>query len=118
MHTCPYELVLYVTVGLGLFAVTWYFEQLPPMVVFFTGITLIMGINLAIEPNSSALALEPLGDAAGTVASLYGTFFFFFGFVFGALIRKQLVHGVLPLVLAYFLIGVVAMGLAGFTRRS
>lgn len=110
-------LVLYVTVGLVLFAITWYFEQLPPMPVFFTGITLIMGINLAIEPNSSALALEPLGDTAGTAASLYGTFFFFFGSVFGALISKQLVHGVMPLVLAYFLIGVLAMGLA-FLKRG
>lgn len=110
-------LVLYVIVAAALFASTWYLGNPPPMVLFFVGITLIMGINLAIEPNSSALALEPMGEVAGTAASLYGTFFFFFGSVFGALISQQLVHGVLPLVLAYFLIGVLAMGLA-FLKRG
>lgn len=110
-------LVLYVIVAAALFMSTWYLGNPPPMALFFVGITLIMGINLAIEPNSSALALEPVGEMAGTAASLYGTFFFFFGSVFGALISQQLVHGVLPLVLAYFLIGVLAMGLA-FLKRT
>ncbi|WP_373553489.1 MFS transporter [Haliscomenobacter sp.] len=111
-------LVLYVIVGAALFTSTWYLGNPPPMVLFFVGITLLMGINVAIEPNSSALALAPLGDAAGTAASLYGTFFFFIGSGLGALISKQLVDGVSPLILAYFLMGVVAMGLIVFTRRT
>lgn len=35
-----------------------------------------MAINLAIEPNSSALALEPMGQMAGMAASVSGTIFF------------------------------------------
>lgn len=118
LRTMRSLLLLYVMVGALLSISTWLLGNPPPMLLFFVGITLIMGINLAIEPNSSALALAPLGEVAGTAASLYGTFFFFFGSVFGALVSQQLVQGVLPLVLAYALAGVLAMGLALLRDRG
>jgi len=111
-------LIFYVIMGFALLAGTCLVDNPPPLLFFFTCITLIMGTNLAIEPNSSALALALVGDVAGAAAALYGTFFFFFGSVFGALISQQLVQGVLPLVLAYCLAGVLALGLAFLRGRT
>lgn len=111
-------LIFYVVMGLTLLTGTWFLDNPPPLLFFFTCIILIMGTNLAIEPNSSALALAPVGEVAGAAAALYGTFFFFFGSVFGALISQELVQGILPLVLAYCLAGVLAMILAFLRDRT
>jgi MFS transporter, DHA1 family, multidrug resistance protein len=84
----------------------------PGMLVFFVLVSVLTGLNLAIEPNSSALALEPLGAMAGMAAAIYGTSFFVFGSIAGAFISGLLVHGVLPLVLSYFVLGLVTLSLA------
>jgi MFS transporter, DHA1 family, multidrug resistance protein len=89
----------------------------PGMLPFVVLVSLLGGLNLAIEPNSSALALEPLGAMAGTAAAIYGTSFFAFGAVAGSLISGLLVHGVLPLVLSYFVLGLVTLGMALSDRR-
>lgn len=77
----------------------------PGIAVFFGGTGLLLAINLAIEPNSSALALEPLGEMAGLAASIYGTIFFFTGSLLGTLISQLMEHSVMPLVISFFLIG-------------
>lgn len=77
----------------------------PGIAVFFGGTGLLLAINLAIEPNSSALALEPLGEMAGLAASIYGTIFFFTGSLLGTLISQLMQHSVMPLVISFFLIG-------------
>lgn len=77
----------------------------PGIAVFFGGTGLLLAINLAIEPNSSALALEPLGEMAGLAASIYGTIFFFTGSLLSTLISQLMQHSVMPLVISFFLIG-------------
>lgn len=67
-----------------------------------------MAINLAIEPNSSSLALESLSDIAGTASAVYGTFFFF-GSVIGRGISYFLSTGLIVLIASYFVIGVLAL---------
>lgn len=81
----------------------------PGMLLFFSAIALLMSINLAIEPNSSALALEPMGDLAGTASAVYGTLFFFIGSTLGSVISHFLKNGVLPLVISYFVIGLLTL---------
>ncbi|NCT73756.1 MAG: multidrug effflux MFS transporter [Chitinophagaceae bacterium] len=77
----------------------------PGIAVIFGGTGLLLAINLAIEPNSSALALEPLGEMAGLAASIYGTIFFFTGSLLSTLISQLMQHSVMPLVISFFLIG-------------
>ncbi|NML22903.1 multidrug effflux MFS transporter [Pseudoflavitalea sp. G-6-1-2] len=94
------------------------FGDPPFMPVFFTAIALLLGLNLAVEPNSSALALEPLGNAAGIASSLYGTSFFFIGAGLGSLISHFLRSNILPLVLSFFVLGLIATFLAFTDPRA
>ncbi|MFT3675440.1 MAG: MFS transporter [Chitinophagaceae bacterium] len=81
----------------------------PGILVFFGGTGVLLSINLAIEPNSSALALEPLGQMAGLAASIYGTIFFFIGSLIGAVISQLMQQSVMPLVISFFTIGVLSL---------
>ncbi|HTD93353.1 MAG TPA: hypothetical protein VK644_06065, partial [Chitinophagaceae bacterium] len=81
----------------------------PPILLFFIAVALLMGINIAVEPNSSALALEPMGDMAGIASAVYGTAFFFIGSCLGSVISRLMVKGVFPLVLSFLIIGVITV---------
>jgi len=79
------------------------------MLLFFIAVALLLGINLAVEPNSSALALEPMGNMAGVAASIYGTSFFFIGAFLGSVISQLMRNSVLPLVLSFFVLGLITV---------
>ncbi|QDK82674.1 multidrug effflux MFS transporter [Spirosoma sp. KCTC 42546] len=79
------------------------------MFIFFGLIALLQGINVAAEPNSSALALEPMGSMAGMAASIYGTSYLVVGALGGSFIDRLLVNSVTPLPVAYFMGGLAAM---------
>lgn len=102
-------LFIYVFVAGILFAFTLIFGDPPNMVFLFCCIALLTGINVAIEPNSSALALEPMGAMAGMASAIYGTTFFFIGAGLGSIISQNLVEGVFPLVSGFFVIGLLAL---------
>ncbi|MBT1688691.1 MFS transporter [Dawidia soli] len=110
-------LIVYTIVGALLLVVTLAAGDPPDMLVFFVAVALMLAINLAVEPNSSALALEPMGEMAGMAASVYGTLFFFVGSSIGALISHFMVHSVFPLVISFFAIGVVTLILVFTDRR-
>ena len=108
-RTIRWLLMMYAAVAGLLLLLTCIFGDPPMMSVFFIGVALLTAINLAIEPNSSALALEPLGNVAGMAASVYGTSFFLIGALVGSFISSIMVHHILPLVLGYFVIGVLSL---------
>lgn len=102
-------LIIYTVVGGLLLLFTFIFNDPPDMLLFFIGIALLMAINLAVEPNSSALALEPMGNMAGVASAVYGTSFFFIGASLGSVISHFMVKGVFPLVLGFFVIGLITV---------
>jgi DHA1 family bicyclomycin/chloramphenicol resistance-like MFS transporter len=110
-------LIIYTVVGAALLLLTAVLGDPPDMVIFFVAVAFLMAINLAVEPNASALALEPMGDMAGMAAAVYGTFFFFIGSSLGAVISHLMTHTVLPLVVAYFFIGLIGVLLVYSDRR-
>jgi Arabinose efflux permease len=110
-------LLIYTLVAAGLAVLTASFGDPPNMHLFFIAVTLMMAINLAVEPNSSALALEPLGSAAGMASSIYGTIFFSVGAALGSLISNLMSSSVSPLVISYLIIGIGALLLALNDRR-
>ncbi len=110
--------IVYTVVAILLLLATLYQGDPPDPWVLYIAVGLLLAINLAIEPNSSALALEPLGDNAGIAASVYGTMFFFVGSTLGAFIGMLMVHGVLPLVLSFVILGAVAVVLVWMEKRS
>jgi DHA1 family bicyclomycin/chloramphenicol resistance-like MFS transporter len=107
-RTMRWLLAIYTIIGGFLLLLTFTFGDPPGMLLFFISVALLMAINLAVEPNSSALALEPMGNMAGMASAIYGTSFFFIGATLGAVISHFMVHGVLPLVVSFFIIGLVA----------
>jgi MFS transporter, DHA1 family, multidrug resistance protein len=116
-RTIRWLLLIYAVVGSLLLLYTYSFNDPPGMFLFFVAIALLMGINIAVEPNSSALALEPMGNMAGMAASVYGTCFFFIGATLGSVISHFMVKGVFPLVFSFFVIGLVAVLLVFSDRR-
>jgi MFS transporter, DHA1 family, multidrug resistance protein len=110
-------LVAYVIVGGVLLLYTVLAGDPPSMPVFFGCVALLMAINLAVEPNSSALAMEPMGNMAGMASAIYGTAFFFLGGAMGSVISRLMTKSVFPLVLGFFILGVIAVFLVLNDRR-
>jgi DHA1 family bicyclomycin/chloramphenicol resistance-like MFS transporter len=102
-------LSLYLVVASLLLGLTLFLKEPPGLFIFFAFVALLQGINVAVEPNSSALALEPMGARAGMAASIYGTSYLVAGSLMGSLIDRLLVDSVVPLTVAYFVGGLVAV---------
>lgn len=102
-------LSIYTVIGGLLLLCTFTFGDPPGMPLFFIAVGLLLAINLAVEPNSSALALEPMGNMAGMASSIYGTMFFFIGASLGSVISQLMRNGVLPLVLSFFILGLITV---------
>lgn len=109
---------IYTAVGAVLLVYTLFFGDPPSITFFFIAVALLMGINLAVEPNSSALALEPMGKVAGMASSIYGTVFFFVGSTVGAVISHLMTNTVLPLVWSFFIFGTISVLLVFFDLRK
>jgi DHA1 family bicyclomycin/chloramphenicol resistance-like MFS transporter len=116
-RTIRWLLVIYTVVGALLLVFTFMVGDPPDMALFFIAVAAMMGINVAVEPNSSALAMEPMGERAGMASAVYGTFFFFIGASLGSVISYLMVNGVFPLVLSFFVIGVATVLLVFGDRR-
>jgi DHA1 family bicyclomycin/chloramphenicol resistance-like MFS transporter len=104
-------LVAYVVVAGLLLLLTLTQEGVPNFYLFFALAALLQGFQVAVSPNSGALALEPLGSTAGMAAAINGTSFFVLGSLMGSFIDRLLVDSVAPLAMGYMIAGVVALGL-------
>jgi len=102
-------LIGYTAAGSFILVSTLVLGDPPSMILFFAGVVVTMSLNLAIEPNSSALALEPMGNMAGIAASIYGTLFFSIGSTLGSIISHLMVDGVYPLVIGFFVAGIISL---------
>jgi DHA1 family bicyclomycin/chloramphenicol resistance-like MFS transporter len=104
-------LSVYVLLAVLLLVITLSSKTPINLFVLFVIVGLLQSVNIAIEPNSSSLALEPMGDKAGMAASIYGTSYLVVGAFGGSLIDSLLVHSVVPLTIAYCLGGIIALWL-------
>jgi MFS transporter, DHA1 family, multidrug resistance protein len=109
--------LFYTLVAAVLLVITIITTDPPGMVVFFSAVALLMSINLAIEPNSSALAMEPMGRTAGLASAVYGTIFFFVGASLGSVISHLMDVSVLPLIASFVIIGLGAIMLVYGDKR-
>ncbi len=110
-------LVVYTVIAALLLLFTIASGHRPGMPVFFSGVALLLAINLAVEPNSSALALEPMGSMAGMASAVYGTAFFFIGASLGSVISHLMTSSVFPLALSFFAVGLIGLVLVFSDRR-
>ena len=116
-RTIRWLLIAYTVVGTTLMLFTYTSSDPPDMLFFFIAIALLMAINLAVEPNSSALAMEPMGEIAGMASAVYGTMFFFIGASLGSVISQLMTDGVFPLVASFFAIGIITVFLVFTDNR-
>lgn len=110
--TLRHSLLIYTLIAGGLLLINLTMGNPPPMPFFFIPVVILLALNLAIEPNSSALAMEPMGDKAGLASSVYGTVFFFIGGFIGSIVSGWMEKGVLALVLSFFVVGLLSVVLA------
>lgn len=101
-----------------LFVVTVTQNGTPNIFIFFALVGVLQGVNVAVEPNSSALALEPLESAAGMAAAIYGTSFFVFGAAVGSVIDRALIDTVMPLAVGYAIAGVLTVALVNVRQAK
>ena len=111
-------LLVYAAVGTVLFIFSFFANASSNFAFVFSSVAVLMGINLAVEPNSSALAMEPMGNTAGIASSVYGTCFFFIGASLGSIISNLMSRSVLPLIASIFVIGIVCLALVFSDRRA
>ena len=117
-QTLKWLVIFYTAVAALLILFTFMFNDPPQLIVFIVAVAILIGINLAVEPNSSALAMEPMGNIAGLASSIYGTSFFFVGAGIGSVISNLMKENVFPIILSFFLIGIITLLLAFGDRRS
>ena len=110
--TLRYILLLYAVVSVSLLLGIVFLGNPPPLLFFFTLIAVLMALTTAGDPNSSAIALEFMGENAGLAASVYGTVFFFIGSGIGAVISSQLTDGVYALAISAVVFSVLSVLLA------
>ncbi len=110
-------LISYTVAGTGLLLYTLVIGDPPGMVLFFMAVAVLMALNLGVEPNSSALAMEPMGRMAGMASAVYGTCFFFIGSALGSIISQLMAKTVFPIVLSFFVIGLITLLLVFTDRR-
>lgn len=110
-------LTAYVIVAGLLLGLTLALDGTPNIFIFFALVALLQGINVAVSPNGSALALESLGSTAGMAAAINGTSFFVIGSILGSFIDRFLVSSVTPLAIGYVIAGLISAGLV-YTGRA
>jgi DHA1 family bicyclomycin/chloramphenicol resistance-like MFS transporter len=110
-------LMAYTIIAALLLGCTLLFGNPPQIALFAITVAFMLGINVAIEPNSSALAMQPMGHSAGLASSIYGTSFFFIGAAAGSVISSLMQFSVMPLIVGFFVIGIITLVLAFRDRQ-
>ncbi len=109
-------LTSYFIVSLILTTITILNNNQPSIIVFFILVALMMGLTAGGDPNSSALALEQMGEKAGLAASVYGTIFFFIGSGLGSVISSLMTNNILALACGALILSAIALTL--FTSEN
>lgn len=112
-RTLQLLLIFYNVVAALLCVITLVSGNKPHLGVFVGGMAVLASLNLAISPNSSAMAMEPLGNQAGLASAMYGTVYFLFGSLIGTVINGMLTDHILPFVAGFLFSGLGSLVLAG-----
>lgn len=111
VRTIRNMLTAYFILTIVLFTLTVTGNGIPNIFIFFAIIGLLQGLNVAIEPNSGALAMEPLGSVAGMAAAIYGASFFVIGSIMGSFVDRLLIDSVIPMAVGYLTAGLLTTAL-------
>ena len=111
-------LTAYFVLTIVLFTLTVTANGTPNIFIFFAILGMLQGINVAVEPNSGALAMEPLGSVAGMAAAIYGASFFVIGSIMGSFVDRLLIDSVTPMAVGYLIAGLLTVILVYAARPT
>ena len=103
--------VLQVGVGLA-------YHGHPPLAVFLAILAANQFLISFAMPNFNALALQPLGEIAGTASSFLGFYTTILGAFCGFLIGRAFDGSVLPIGIGYAVLGGLALAVVAWTERG
>jgi DHA1 family bicyclomycin/chloramphenicol resistance-like MFS transporter len=86
--------------------------------LFFPLFVLMFGFFGLIGANFNALAMEPLGEIAGTASSAFGFATTTISALLGGVIGRSFDGTTIPLLLGFFLLGLAALGVVAVTERG
>jgi DHA1 family bicyclomycin/chloramphenicol resistance-like MFS transporter len=90
----------------------------PGFWVFIFGLAATLSMHGLLIPNFNTLAMNPMGELAGTAAAVIGTISTALGAGLGAILDSTFDGTVLPFTLGFFGCGVVAAGFAVWVQRG
>ncbi|MBN9063481.1 MAG: MFS transporter [Rhizobiales bacterium 65-9] len=107
------------TLAAGTLAIValWYGGR-PPLLAFSILLALCHFLFSIIMPNSNAMAMEPLGDIAGTASSVIGFYTTLVGAVLGLVVGQAFDGTVIPIAVGYFLFGFASILLMLWTEEG
>ncbi|MCJ2037189.1 multidrug effflux MFS transporter [Methylobacterium sp. J-068] len=90
----------------------------PPLALFLAILAANQFLISFAMPNFNALALQPLGEIAGTASSFLGFYTTILGAFCGYLIGQSFDGSVLPIGLGYAVLGALALAVVAWTERG
>ena len=105
-------------VALLQFLSAWMHGGHPPLAMFALTMAGCHFLFALVAPNVNAMAMEPLGDIAGTASSFMGFYTTLLGAVFGYFIGQSFDGTVIPLSLGYLLLGAATVAVMLWTERG
>ena len=95
--------------SVGLFAVTAAGGGLPPFGLWLVLFSLCNAIHVAVFPSGISLALEPMGEMAGTAASVLGFGTWMLGSLLASFTDRAIDGSVMPIGVAYLVYSLIAL---------
>jgi MFS transporter, DHA1 family, multidrug resistance protein len=111
-------LLAYLTAAGGLVVLGVVTGGRPPLPLFLVGLALMLSGHALLIPNFSTIALAPMASVAGTASSVLGAVQIALGAAVGALIDQSFDGTVLPISVAFLVLGGVALALVLWAERG
>lgn len=111
-------LSLFVAVGLVQVGLGLAYQGKPPLGLFLAVLACNQFLISFAMPNFNALALQPLGEIAGTASSFLGSYTTILGALGGYLIGRAFDGSVLPIGIGYATLGALALVVVAWTERG
>lgn len=108
----------FVAVGAIQLAIAFAFNGHPPLFLFGVVLAANMFLFSLTVPNFNTMAMEPLGDIAGTASSVFGSYTTIASAALGALVGQAFDGTVVPLGFGYFGLGLAALLMVLWTERG
>jgi DHA1 family bicyclomycin/chloramphenicol resistance-like MFS transporter len=105
-HVC---LLLFVACALLLAVVVLWWQGKPPLWLFVLLLSAIQFLMCLTMPNFNAIAMEPLGEVAGTASAVLGVLTTLGGALIGIVVGASFDGSLRPLALTYFACAVLAL---------